>query len=377
MTSKETKKHTKHAKLTKPLGGDFHRQEWGLIGAPCQVISQLASDLRQKLQPHYKIGFLDAAHNDTGYTDQYDNLFTDNISYQSISFNRKPAPKEYRRYFADLNVLIVNGNHFVADRQIVLLDERKKESLSRKLNRLSNVSLILRQTEDQEIYDFLKPVISDEVPILNLEETDKIAEFMIKDMLIPDVFGLVLAGGKSERMGSDKSKLEYYGKPHAHYTAELIQAHCNQVFLSYRPDQPVKDIEGFGIMKDTFLGLGPYGAILSAFKEFPNKAWLTVACDLPFLDQTSINYLFEHRNPNKLATCFHNNETNFPEPLITIWEPKAYPVLLEYLGQAYSCPRKVLINSEVEKLNLDNQQVLSNANNKAAYLDAIHTISKK
>ena len=36
------------------------------------------------------------------------------------------------------------------------------------------------------------------------------------------------------------------------------------------------------------------------------------------------------------------------EPLVTIWEPKSYPILLSYLAQGYSCPRKVLINSEVE-----------------------------
>ena len=38
----------------------------------------------------------------------------------------------------------------------------------------------------------------------------------------------------------------------------------------------------------------------------------------------------------------------FPEPLITIYEPKAYGKLLQYLAQGYSCPRKMLINSDVK-----------------------------
>ena len=43
----------------------------------------------------------------------------------------------------------------------------------------------------------------------------------------------------------------------------------------------------------------------------------------------------------------------FPEPLVTIWEPKAYPIMLQFLAQGISCPRKVLINSDVELLETD------------------------
>ena len=45
------------------------------------------------------------------------------------------------------------------------------------------------------------------------------------------------------------------------------------------------------------------------------------------------------------------------EPLITIWEPKAYPILLGYLAQGYSCPRKVLINSSVEIVEVEDDLI--------------------
>ena len=47
----------------------------------------------------------------------------------------------------------------------------------------------------------------------------------------------------------------------------------------------------------------------------------------------------------------------FVEPLITIYEPKAYPVLLQYLAQGYSCPRKMLINSDVEIIEVDDSLI--------------------
>jgi molybdenum cofactor guanylyltransferase len=48
--------------------------------------------------------------------------------------------------------------------------------------------------------------------------------------------------------------------------------------------------------------------------------------------------------------------------LITIWEPRAYPVLLSFLAQGISCPRKVLINSDIELLDVPNIDALMNVN---------------
>jgi molybdenum cofactor guanylyltransferase len=57
-----------------------------------------------------------------------------------------------------------------------------------------------------------------------------------------------------------------------------------------------------------------------------------------------------------------DSDSRFPEPLITIWEPRAYPLLLQFLSQGYSCPRKVLINSDVELLQVPDVQAIQNVN---------------
>jgi molybdopterin-guanine dinucleotide biosynthesis protein A len=104
------------------------------------------------------------------------------------------------------------------------------------------------------------------------------------------------------------------------------------------------------------------GAILSAFRQNPNTAWLVVAVDLPLLDKSTLQLLIENRNPSKLATAFNSPVNEFPEPLIAIWEPRAYPVLLQFLAQGYSCPRKALINTDVELLDAPNPEALFNVN---------------
>ena len=46
-----------------------------------------------------------------------------------------------------------------------------------------------------------------------------------------------------------------------------------------------------------------------------------------------------------MATTFQSPHDRLPEPLITIWEPKSNEVLLSFLSNGYTCPRKVLIRS--------------------------------
>jgi molybdopterin-guanine dinucleotide biosynthesis protein A len=160
----------------------------------------------------------------------------------------------------------------------------------------------------------------------------------------PLLNGLVLAGGKSARMGRDKSAIAWHGKEQKYYLADLLKPFCREVFISRREAQPQKD-QPYRILVDAYQGIGPYGGILSAFKFRPDYAWLIVACDLPLIDNAALHYLLENRDPTKMATTFQSPHDGLPEPLISIWEPKSYPVLLSYLSKGYTCPRKVLIKS--------------------------------
>lgn len=51
-----------------------------------------------------------------------------------------------------------------------------------------------------------------------------------------------------------------------------------------------------------------------------------------------------------------------PEPLIAIWEPKSYAVLLAFLAQGFSCPRKVLLHSDTLILPAPYPVALTNVN---------------
>ncbi len=372
MISKEPK-HQKHAKLAKPDLGFFGRNEWAIIGTPCGEIQQLSKTLISRLSGDFSVGYVDAdhAHADDDIPDLPSTMdaggrieYTDKIHYHQFNTTEGFDSYQYRQYFNGADLVLVNGNHFKAKAQIVVIDPKKEDSLKRKLDRLTNVELILLQDGQTEIYPFLKDHLDQwgNIPVYSVKHLDKIESFLRSQLTPPPVKGLVLAGGLSKRMGTDKGLMNYHGKPQREVVGGLLKPFCKEVFWSVRPYQEREEHPEFRFILDVFTGLGPYGAILSAFRSDPNAAWLVAACDLPLLDHGALDQLTAGRNPSKVATAFQSPENEFPEPLITIWEPRSYPVLFQFLAQGYSCPRKVLINSPIELIEAKNPGALKNVN---------------
>jgi molybdopterin-guanine dinucleotide biosynthesis protein A len=360
--------HEKHTKLPIPAYGNFHRQEWAILGTNCTDIQRLTDEVISCLSAKYRIGYIDADHKaeKEASLSASPYQYTDRIRYHQLSFTGSFGNFERRSAMHMLDAVLVNGNHFEAARQIVCIDPKKEDSLRRKLDQLTQVTAFVMTGGACEIFPFLYDRIPNagELPVFHISETEKIASLLDTGLgtATPPLRGLVLAGGRSSRMGTDKSKLQYHGKAQRDYAAELIRPMVQEVFYSCRPDQAAEFGAGEALISDTFTGLGPFGAILSAFREQPDSALLVLACDLPLLDVSTLQFLTRHRHPGRLATAFRNPATDFPEPLVTIWEPRAYPRMLQFLSQGVSCPRKVLIHSHIELLESPNPLSLKNAN---------------
>lgn len=370
-----TKEHRKHGKTVKANFGNFGRMEIAIMGTPCSEIKKLAHQLISQLRG-FKVAYVDADHK-TEEEDIHTQIkygatlsYTDKIKFNRIDFEGSFNKYEKNKLFNDFDLVIVNGNHFEANMQIVVVDDRKP--LENKLDKIKNPIAILRPEDEIRLPEYLENHIGKELeiqPLYNINNTEKLAD-LIRDTLVlnvPRLNGLVLAGGKSLRMGKDKGLINYHGLPQREYLYNLLDNFTESTFMSCRPDQVDEFENNYKTLPDSISGLGPFGAIISAFREYPNHAWLIVACDIPLLNHKSIMQLIEGRNPSKMATAFFNESTKFPDPLATIWEPKAYPELLHFLSLGYSCPRKVLINTRAEILNPHDHIALLNANSPEEY----------
>lgn len=351
------KKHQKHAKLVKPAIGNFGRNELAFVGAPCGDIQKLASALVEKLEVK-KTTYIDADHafGDSEADGLANNELTDKIKY--FRFDKEGLNDFDKRILLnDQELILVNGNHFQAKKQLVLIHPKKEASLRKRLDQLTDVLGFVLCEGAKQPFEWLNELLTGK-PVLKISDLEAISNLVKDSLEAPVVKGLVLAGGKSTRMGEDKGQINYHGKPQVDYLIGEFEKAGIEAYVSCRPEQ----YDSYQRIIDKFEGLGPFGAIASAFQLDPNAAWLVVACDLPLVNASVFRDLLTRRNFSKTATAFYNVETDFPDPLITLWEPKSYMRLMEFLALGYSCPRKVLINSDIEMINPSEPEILKNVN---------------
>jgi molybdopterin-guanine dinucleotide biosynthesis protein A len=192
---------------------------------------------------------------------------------------------------------------------------------------------------------------------------------------LPTIHALVLAGGRSTRMQRDKAAISYHGRTQLEWAVSLLQPFAERVFVSVRPDQIDDPVRArFDQIVDLRENLGPIAGIMAAQEKYPQVAWLVVACDLPFLDGSTIKHLLSVRQPKRLATAYKSTHDGLPEPLCTIYEPASREALLAHLAKGKDCPRKFLINSDVQLVDQPNPRALDNVNTPEEYGSAVASL---
>ncbi len=179
--------------------------------------------------------------------------------------------------------------------------------------------------------------------------------------------GLVLAGGRSTRMGRDKAGLQFDGKTQLTRAFELLEPLVARCFVSVRGtqrDEPLR--AAFPQVVDLpDAPAGPAAGIMAAQRAHPGVAWLVVACDLPRLDAATLQHLIARRDPRRVATAFRGSRDGLPEPLCAIWEPASAVPLSEAVAAGRLCPRKFLLQSDTLLLDQLHAESLDNVNTPA------------
>jgi molybdenum cofactor guanylyltransferase len=182
------------------------------------------------------------------------------------------------------------------------------------------------------------------------------------------LYGLVLAGGHSSRMGRDKAALAYDGRAQLERAMALLGPHVARAYVSVRADQVTDPLRArFPQVVDQVAGLGPVAGILAAQALQPQAAWLVLACDLPLLDDRTLAYLVSAREPRALATAYRSSHDGLPEPLCAIWEPRSHDALAAYAAEGRDCPRKFLIRNGAQLLDEPDPRALDNVNTPLEY----------
>ncbi len=177
------------------------------------------------------------------------------------------------------------------------------------------------------------------------------------------LFGLILAGGKSRRLGSDKALLLREGRSQLAHLADLLADCVDEVFVSTRADQGDESERGqFQQIVDRYTDIGPVAGILSALESRPDADWLVVACDLPNISSLTLQHLLDHRDGDQPFTAYISSYDGLPEPLCAVYHAGCGTIINQFVDDGIHCPRKILIRSETRLLEQLDPRSLDNVN---------------
>lgn len=279
-----------------------------------------------------------------------------------------PTQMEMQSAFNGCDFVFLEGFKNLRVNKLVLIDDKNEILDSVSKDEIENVIGFIGQEETAENL----PV---NAPYFNRDDVHGIADFIRQHLFtlaakIP-LYGLVLTGGRSSRMKTDKALLEYHGRPQALVIYDLLLEVCERVYISSRKDQWQQGfLSKLPQIHDIFLGFGPLSGILSAMQTHTHAAWLVVACDLPYVKSGTIETLVKNRNPFKMATCLKSALSHRQEPLCSVYEPKIRIRLLENLTIGNLSPRDILMNSPVETVDQTECENLENINSEEEYKKA-------
>lgn len=105
--------------------------------------------------------------------------------------------------------------------------------------------------------------------------------------------GLILAGGKSRRMGgSHKGDLIYHKESFQERIIHELQKEAKQVWISWGADVR-REYPGCKAVQDEYPECGAMGGLHAGLKQSRNPLVMVAACDMPFLNIEVYRYLYE------------------------------------------------------------------------------------
>lgn len=140
-----------------------------------------------------------------------------------------------------------------------------------------------------------------------------------------ELYGLVVCGGQSTRMGTDKSLLDYHGKPQRYYVYEMLEWICDKVFISCNSNQYDTITAPYATLTDlpVYENIGPMAALLTAFDNYPEHDFLVVGCDYPYLTNKDLKEFIKSIQGEKIASAFYHQDNALYEPLLAWYSQKS------------------------------------------------------
>jgi molybdopterin-guanine dinucleotide biosynthesis protein A len=147
----------------------------------------------------------------------------------------------------------------------------------------------------------------------------------------PAQAGIILAGGRSTRLGRDKASEPLLGRPLLQWVLDRVQPLTAEIVIVSAEGQQLPPVEAtvdLTVVEDTFPDSGPLGGIYSGLNALSVDSALAVACDMPLLQTPLLAELLRLALAHEAVVPVHGG---LPQPLCATYSKACMPAILHQL----------------------------------------------
>ena len=173
-----------------------------------------------------------------------------------------------------------------------------------------------------------------------------------------NITGIILAGGKSSRMGTDKGFLLLNNKPFVQYSIDALKPFVSEIMIV--SDNPDYDIFGLKRIQDITKNAGPVAGICSGLEASSTKYNLILSCDIPLIHSEILLKLIEAIDATSQIIQIESNGKSMP--LIALYKKQVKGVFNDFL-QADERRLRIAVNAcNVKNIILEEENTLLTMN---------------
>lgn len=180
--------------------------------------------------------------------------------------------------------------------------------------------------------------------------------------------GMILAGGKSTRMGQHKGELSLGTETFVSHLVNCLRENAEHIYISYG-DTVHRDYEGCEILLDTEKGLGPIEGLVRGLSSCISHRLMVAACDMPYLTPEFFRHLASELDAHPDAAAVIPMLEGRMNPLAAIYTKDALPYFEKSIAAGDYRLRSAIREMPVHYITLSAKEAccLRNVNTKEEY----------
>lgn len=143
-----------------------------------------------------------------------------------------------------------------------------------------------------------------------------------------DITGVILAGGKSSRMGVNKSFLKLNNQTIIERIVELMKSIFSEVMIITNTPDEYTFLQ-LPLFVDIYKWKGPLAGIHSALVHSKTEKIFVISCDVPLMSEEMIKYIVDYKTDKSIVFC---EAAGYHQPLVAVYSKSIREIIERFIS---------------------------------------------